>query len=76
MTTEAIPTIPKDFITVKETARRTFRSGREITRLLCSEAILGQKLSDGEKSAWVVYWPSVIEYYARRGITFPSISSP
>lgn len=67
-------TLPKDFVSVKETARRTYRSTREITRLLCSGAIQGQKLGDEKSSTWIVFWPSAVKYYARRGIDFTGTS--
>lgn len=72
MTAKATPTIPKDVITVEETAKRTYRSEREIRRLLILGFIQGQKLSGGKKAQWLVYWPSVVECFRKRGIVFPA----
>lgn len=72
MTAKTAPTIPKDFITVEETARRAYRSEREIRRLLILDFIHGQKLSGGKKAQWIVYWPSVVECFRKRGIVFPA----
>jgi hypothetical protein len=65
-----------DYISVKETARRTFRSSREISRLVKSGKLDAERLNDEDKSPYIVYWPSVVEYYQSRGIVFPPAPSP
>jgi hypothetical protein len=63
-------------LSAERAAERAGISGRRIRALIKDEKISAFKISDAHDAEWIVYWPSVVEYYRKRGIEFIPASSP